>query len=87
MSIEGDLDGRATLLALLSCASRAAMSAALVDEMMLFLLMLLLLLLLQLVVAVLGRPCGEASGTRRRSRPPTQPQGKVLQIYISKSVE
>lgn len=84
------MDGRATLLALLSCASRAAMSAALVEEMMLFLLMLLLLLLLllQLVVAVLGRPCGEASGTRRRNRPPTQPQGKVLQIYReAKSVE
>lgn len=67
MSIEGGFAGRVTLL---SSASKAAISAAVNLE-------------LEFSGTVgtameLGRPCGEASGTRRFNKPPTQPQGKVL---------
>jgi len=69
MSIEGGFAGSVTLL---SSASRAAISAA-VD------------LPLEFsgngAAMELGRPWGEASGTRRFSKPPTQPQGKVLRKY------
>lgn len=67
ISIEGGFAGRVTLL---SSASKAAMSADMDLD--------LAVLGGDGAAIELGNPWGEASGTRRFSRPPTQPQGKVL---------